>query len=130
MVEDPSLKRLLDRQTLKLKERALAIASRSNIRKARITLARLALRERGEVARVAAAWRTALWIGLSGLAGSLCWFTAFTLQNAAMVFAVGQVEVIFSIIAATLNFGERITRRELAGMTLITLSVMAVVIFR
>lgn len=90
----------------------------------------LALRERGEVARVAAAWRTALWIGLSGLAGSLCWFTAFTLQNAAMVFAVGQVEVIFSIIAATLIFGERITRRELAGMTLITLSVMVVVIVR
>lgn len=90
----------------------------------------LALREPGEVARVAAAWRTALWIGLSGLAGSLCWFTAFTLQNAAMVFAVGQIEVIFSILTATLVFGERISRRELAGMTLITLSVIAVVIVR
>lgn len=90
----------------------------------------LALREPGEVSRVAAAWRTALWIGLSGLAGSLCWFIAFTLQNAAMVFAVGQVEVIFSILVATLVFGERISRRELTGMALITLSVIIVVLVR
>ena len=90
----------------------------------------LTLREPGQVSRVAAAWRTALWIGLSSLLGSLCWFTAFTLQNAAMVFAVGQVEVIFSILAATLVFRERISRRELTGMALITLSVIAVVIVR
>ncbi|PZX19083.1 putative membrane protein [Palleronia aestuarii] len=90
----------------------------------------LAFREKGQVARVAAAWRGAVWIGLSGMAGSLCWFTAFTLQNAAMVFAVGQVEVIFSIFAATLVFGERITRREAVGMTLITLSVLVVVAVR
>ncbi|MDF0602689.1 EamA family transporter [Psychromarinibacter sp. C21-152] len=90
----------------------------------------LAVREPGQVSHVAGAWRTALWIGLSGLAGSLCWFTAFTLQNAALVFAVGQVEVIFSILVATLFFGERISRREAVGMALITLSVVAVVVVR
>ncbi|SLN11763.1 EamA-like transporter family protein [Roseivivax jejudonensis] len=90
----------------------------------------LANQEPGQVSRVAAAWRTAVWIGLSGLAGSLCWFTAFTLQNAAIVFAVGQVEVIFSILAATLIFGERTRLRELIGMVLITLSVIAVVVVR
>ena len=90
----------------------------------------LAWREPGELARVIAARRTAVWMGLTGMAGSLCWFTAFTLQNAALVFAVGQVEVIFSLIAAVLVFGERITKREGAGIALVTLSVVAVVLLR
>jgi drug/metabolite transporter (DMT)-like permease len=64
------------------------------------------------------------------MAGSLCWFTAFTLENAAMVFAVGQVEVIFSLFASVLFFGERITRHEGRGIALITLSVIAVVLLR
>lgn len=87
-------------------------------------------REPMEVARVLAARQQAVWIGLVGMLGSLCWFTAFTLQNAALVFAVGQVEVIFSILAAVLVFGERITVREGVGIALITLSVIAIVIFR
>lgn len=87
-------------------------------------------REAGEIGRVIAARRTAVWMGLTGLGGSLCWFTAFTLQNAAYVFAVGQVEVIFSLIAARVFFGERITRREGAGVALVTASVIAVGFFR
>lgn len=90
----------------------------------------LAWREPGQVSRVIAARRTAVWLGLTGMAGSLCWFMAFTLQGAALVFAVGQVEVIFSIFAAVLFFGERITTREGMGIALITLSVIAVVAFR
>lgn len=87
-------------------------------------------REPGELGRVIAARRTAVWTGLTGMAGSLCWFTAFTLQNAALVFAVGQVEVIFSLLAAVLVFGEKLTQREGIGVGLITLSVIGVVVFR
>jgi len=87
-------------------------------------------REPGQVGKVIAARRTAVWIGLTGMAGSLCWFTAFTLENAAMVFAVGQVEVIFSLLAAVYFFGERITIREAGGIALITLSVIGVVALR
>jgi drug/metabolite transporter (DMT)-like permease len=87
-------------------------------------------REPGQVGRVIAARRTAVWMGLVGMAGSLCWFTAFTLENAAMVFAVGQVEVIFSICASVLVFGERITRREGWGIALVTVSVIAVAALR
>lgn len=90
----------------------------------------LCWREPGEVGRVIAARRTAVWMGLTGMAGSLCWFTAFTLQNAALVFAVGQVEVIFSLMASVLFFGERITWREGAGIVLVTLSVIGVVALR
>jgi len=51
------------------------------------------------------------------------------LQNAAYVFAVGQVEVIFSLAASVLFFGEKVTAREGVGIALITLSVMAVGVF-
>ncbi|MTJ05961.1 MAG: DMT family transporter [Sediminimonas qiaohouensis] len=84
-------------------------------------------REPGQLARVAGAWRGAVWIGLAGLAGSLCWFTAFTLQNAALVFAVGQVEVIFSLAASVLIFRERVTPREAVGIALLTGSIVALV---
>lgn len=85
-------------------------------------------REPGEVGRVFAARRTAVWMGISGMAGSLCWFTAFTLQNAAYVFAVGQIEVIFSIAASVLFFSETMARRELAGIGLLTLSILGLVL--
>jgi len=89
----------------------------------------LAWREKGEIARVIAARHTAVWMGITGMLGSLCWFTAFTLQNAAYVFAVGQIEVIFSLAASVLFFGETIARREVMGIALITLSVIAVGFF-
>lgn len=91
---------------------------------------RLRWHEPGQVGRVITAYRSAVWIGLMSMAGSLCWFTAFTLQNAALVFAVGQIEVLFSLFVATLVFGEKITRREGVGITLITLSVVAIVLWR
>ena len=84
-------------------------------------------REAGEVSRVLGSWRTSVWMGLAGMGGSLCWFTAFAMMNAAYVFAVGQVEVIFSIIVSVWFFGEVITRREWVGMGLITASVLALV---
>lgn len=87
----------------------------------------LGWRKKGEVARVWAARRTAVWMGLTGLGGSLCWFTAFTLQNAAYVFAVGQVEVIFSLMASVMFFRERISGREMWGIGLLMLSVVALV---
>ncbi|MEB8387304.1 EamA family transporter [Rhodobacteraceae bacterium KMM 6894] len=86
--------------------------------------------EAGQISRVIAARRRAIWMGVTGLGGSLCWFTAFTMQNAAYVFAVGQVEVIFSLAASVLIFGERLTRREAVGIALITGSVIAVALFR
>ncbi len=82
----------------------------------------------GEVMRVVGQWRKAVWLGLAGMAGSLAWFTAFGLQNAAYVFAVGQVEVIFSIAVSVLFFGERLTAREGLGIGLLTASIIALVL--
>ncbi|WP_420568060.1 EamA family transporter [Thalassovita sp.] len=85
-------------------------------------------REPGEFTRVLGSWRTSVWMGLASLGGSLGWFTAFTLMNAAYVFAVGQVEVIFSIAASMLFFKEKISRREVTGIVLISASVLSLVL--
>ncbi|WP_112323516.1 DMT family transporter [Oceanibium sediminis] len=79
----------------------------------------MAWREPGEILRVFGAWRVAVWVGLSGMLGSLGWFTAFTLQNAAYVKALGQVELLFTLAASVFFFRERISREELAGIVMI-----------
>lgn len=86
-------------------------------------------REPGQISAVIAARRSAVWIGLTSMAGSLCWFTAFTLQNVAYVKAVGQVELIFSLAASILFFNEKFTRREGIGIALISASVLSLVLF-
>ena len=87
----------------------------------------LLLREPGEITRVARAWRRASWIGVTSLLGSFCWFTAFTQENAGYVFAVGQLEVIFSLMASVYFFHEKVTAREGYGIALIFLSVVALI---
>ncbi len=89
----------------------------------------LAWRERGQIAAVLRAWRVAGAVGLASMVGSFCWFSAFTLQNAAYVNALGQVELIFSLAASALFFRERVTGRELAGMGLLGVSILVLVLF-
>ena len=88
----------------------------------------LYFREQGEIARVWRARRVAIWIGLTSMGGSLCWFIAFTLQNAAYVKAMGQVELILSIMASTLFFREKITAREALGMAVLIASILLLIL--
>lgn len=85
-------------------------------------------REAGEVGRVLGAWRATLPVGVTGVLGSLGWFTAFALQNAAYVRSVGQVELIFSILVSMLVFGEKPKAREVAGMGLLAVSIILIVV--
>ncbi|NKC01413.1 MAG: EamA family transporter [Pseudomonadales bacterium] len=79
----------------------------------------LAIREPAQIAKVIRAWRVAIWVGLIGMIASAGWFTAMTLKNAAVVRAVGQVELLFTIATSVWLLGERITRREMIGMALV-----------
>lgn len=88
----------------------------------------LALREPGQMRAVWGARRVAVWIGMTSLAGSFCWFIAFTLQNAAYVKALGQIELLLSIAATTLFFRERISKREGAGMAVLVGSILMLVL--
>ncbi|MHA1600721.1 MAG: EamA family transporter [Alphaproteobacteria bacterium] len=75
-------------------------------------------REPGQIGRTLASWRTSIWVGASGVAASACWFTAMTIQNAAYVRALGQIELLFTLAAAHFFFRERATRLETIGIVL------------
>lgn len=92
-------------------------------------LAWLKFREPGEAGRLLRSWRSAAWVGLVGMLGSLAWFTAFTLQNAAHVRALGQVEVVFMIGASILFFRERVTAREIIGVLLVSAGILGLVLY-
>ncbi len=85
-------------------------------------------REPGEVARVARAWRATALVGVTGVLGSAGWFTAFALQNAAYVRALGQVELIFGVLVSALVLRERVSGREVAGMAVLAVSIAMIVL--
>ncbi len=85
-------------------------------------------RERGEISRVLGAWRVASLVGLSSMAGSICWFTAFTLQTVAYVNALGQIELLFSLLVGAFIFGEKVSPREWQGLLLLTGSIVLLVL--
>ena len=63
-------------------------------------------------------------IGITSGLGSIGWFTAFALQNASYVRAVGQIEAVFTLTISWLYFHEKITRLELAGMAVMVVGVL------
>ncbi|WP_265508305.1 EamA family transporter, partial [Paracoccus rhizosphaerae] len=73
-------------------------------------------------------WRTVLPVGVTGVLGSLGWFTAFALQNAAYVRSLGQVELLFSILASVIVFRERLRIIDVLGMLLLAVSVVMIVL--
>lgn len=88
----------------------------------------LVVKERGELARIASAWRPALLVGFVGATASFGWFMAMTLQQAAVVKALAQVEMLFTFASAVLVFKERVNRLEIAGCALIVIGVLALLV--
>ena len=80
----------------------------------------IARREPGELTRIWQNWRWAGVVGVAGALASICWFTAFTIHNAAYVRALGQIELIFTFVATTLIFKEKINTIEFAGIALVS----------
>lgn len=85
-------------------------------------------RDKGEVARIAAARRPVFWAGVTGMLASLCWFWAFALMNATYVRAIGQVELVFTLLVSMFIFRERPSARDLLGIGLLTLSIIGIVL--
>ena len=79
----------------------------------------LLVREPGELARVFQNWRVSSVIGCVGMLASLCWFSAMTLNSAAVVRAVGQIELLFTLMTTIWLFKERLRIVQLLGMVLI-----------
>ena len=81
-------------------------------------------RERAEFAKLGQVIRPSLFIGVTSAIGSIGWFTAMAMQNASYVKAVGQVEVIFTVLISTLWFRERITLPQYAGIATLVVAVL------
>jgi drug/metabolite transporter (DMT)-like permease len=89
----------------------------------------LIAREPGEFRRVLGQWKWAGAAGITGALASIGWFTAFTLQNASYVRALGQLELVFTFIATTLIFHEKVSQAEILGIVLVTAGIVVLLIF-
>ena len=85
-------------------------------------------REPGELTRVVRHWRWAGPVGVAGALASVCWFTAFTFQNAAYVRALGQIELVFTFVSSVVFFRERVRRWEAIGVVLIVAAILLLVL--
>jgi drug/metabolite transporter (DMT)-like permease len=88
----------------------------------------IGLREPTQLGRVMTHWRPAMLVGISGGLASIGWFSAFTLQNATYVRALGQIELIFTFAATLLFFREKVARTEIAGILLITAAIIIILL--
>jgi drug/metabolite transporter (DMT)-like permease len=73
----------------------------------------------GEMQRVFKAWRPAIFVGFTGVIGSIGWFTAMTLEMASYVKTLGQVEFLFTLLIAVFYFRESPSGKEWLGMLMI-----------
>jgi len=73
-------------------------------------------------------WREACVVGLAGVLTSIAWFSAFTLQNASFVRAVGTIELVFTYLFSTRIFREKISRAEMTGMSLVVVGIILLLI--
>ena len=88
----------------------------------------LAWREPGQLGAVLGQWRPSAWVGLTGVTASACWFTAMTIQNAAYVRAVGQIELIFTFLVSVVFFREKVSRTEIIGVILLSGAIVLLVL--
>lgn len=90
----------------------------------------LRLREPGQITAVLRNWKWAGAVGVAGFAASVCWFIAMTMENAALVRSVGQIELVFTFIASYFFFKERTNAMELLGIALIVIGIVMILLSR
>ena len=84
-----------------------------------IMLLYMVLFDREEIPRIVKAWKPAALVGLVGATATFGWFSAFTLQSAALVKVLGQIEILFTFFASYFFFKERMNMWEIIGCVLI-----------
>jgi drug/metabolite transporter (DMT)-like permease len=90
----------------------------------------LAWREPGELRKVFASWRDSRWVGALSASGSSCWFIAFALAPVALVRAIGQVEIVFTLLFSAFYLRERLQRKDVVGALVVVAGVVLVVLGR
>src|SRR5690606_32472407 len=85
-------------------------------------------KDRAEIGRIGKAWKVSLFTGFVGATASFGWFMAMTLQQAAVVKALAQIEMLFTFTASVFFFKEKINRIETAGCALIVAGILVLVL--
>ncbi len=89
-----------------------------------ICLVWIALQDRGQLRLVYQNLPASTFIGFTSVLGSVGWFTAMSLQEAALVKTLGQVEFVITVLITYLYFKERINFREYIGIALVVVSII------
>ena len=93
-----------------------------------LMLSWIIIKEREELPLIAKGWRPALLVGFAGATASFGWFTAFTLQQPALVKVVAQIEMLFTFASSIFFFKETVNTTEVAGCVLITAGIVLLLI--
>ena len=88
----------------------------------------LAWREPQQLRRVFTTWRSSMWVGTLSGVGSACWFSAFALADVALVRAVGQIEIVFTLLFSRFYLHEKLRRVDVVGLVLMVASVLLIVL--
>lgn len=84
----------------------------------------IAWREPGQLMATARNWKVSSLVGLTGALASIGWFTAMTIENAAYVRALGQIELLFAFASSVFLFKERARRLEIFGIVLVVAGIL------
>jgi len=90
----------------------------------------IAWREPAQLREALLTWRSSAWVGTLSACGSACWFSAFALAPVAMVRALGQIEMVFTLLFSRFYLKETLRRADLAGLALVVGGVALVIASR
>jgi len=73
-------------------------------------------------------YQESITVGFFGAFASLCWFYAMTVKNVAYVRALGQIELIFTILIATLYFKEKLLFNQFVGIIITFIGLLLILL--
>lgn len=91
--------------------------------------AQLLWRDRPSLIATVRIWPAALPIGLLSIGGSIGWTLAMTLENAAKVRTLGQVELLIAFVIARVSLGERHRPAEYVATVFVVVGIVLVALF-
>ncbi len=90
----------------------------------------LAWREPDQFRAAFTSWRSSAWVGTLSACGSACWFFGFASAPVALVRALGQIEMVFTLAFSRFYLRETLRRTDVGGLLLVVAGVLLVLIGR
>jgi drug/metabolite transporter (DMT)-like permease len=106
--------------------KALVILVVTNTLQTLMQGAYLAWKEPDQLRAVFATWRDSAQVGALSALGSACWFSAFALAPVALVRAVGQVEILFTLAFSRFYLREKASPADILGSLVVVAGVVLV----